>query len=227
MNVSVIFTFMPLTCIFLFSALEGNDGWKRRGGTHLASVRGARADHREPGTRDRAHRGRRGRPRAHGRALRHDHHGGRVGRAQGVRHLGAEHGRRAAFDELPARRARAVRVPPRPGGAAQGGRFSRSRPLAGAIARSGPLPDLPGHADAPPWRAHGELLRGGQGGGRGLHGRGRGVAGALRLPGGGGDRERPRAPRGAPRAGGPRSPGGDLAGGGWRCSTRGRRSPRP
>ena len=67
-----------------------------------------------------------------------------------------------------------------------------------------------------------QLLSRREGGRAGVHGRGRGGPGAVRLAGGDGDRQRPHAPRRAAGPGRPGGPGRHLAGrgGGVRCQQR-------
>ena len=71
-----------------------------------------------------------------------------------------------------------------PSRADSAGGSARVRPLAGLLLRADAVQDLPGHADASPRRACGQLLPRREGGGAGLHRRGRGGADALRLTGG-------------------------------------------
>ena len=85
------------------------------------------------------------------------------------------------------------------------------RELRGPL-RLADLADLPGHADAPPRRRRRQLLPRREGRRQRVHRRRRRGAGAVRVAGRGGDRQRPHAPRRAAGGGRPRGPGRDLAG---------------
>ena len=189
------------------------DGGRERDAarTHLRVERGEPAHQREPRPADCAGRGRGERAGAHRRTLRRHHHHRRGRRTRGLRHLGL-HRRRAPLAGGMARRAAAVRVFPRSAGAATAGGRARLRALARLLAGPAAVAGLPGHADALPGRTCRQLLPGGKGGRGGVHGRGRGGPGAVRLAGRDGDRQRAHLPRRAARPGRPRGPGRDLAG---------------
>ena len=138
------------------------------------------------------------------RLARRDHDRRRRGPAAGLRHLRL-HRRRATADGGLARRAAAVQTPVRPSGDAEAAEFRRLRALARLLPGPHAVDDVPGNADAPSGRARRQLLPRREGKRRGVHGRGRRGPGAVRVAGGGGDRQRPHAPR---RAAGARGPGG-------------------
>ena len=122
-----------------------------------------------------------------------------------------------------ARRTTALRAPARPCDAAPGGRSTRLPRLARPLLESVGGEDAAGDADAPPGRAPRALLSRRQGGRRGVHCRGRGDPGPVRLAGGDSDSQRTHAPRRRAGTGQPRGPGRDLTGRGRRL----RRQNRP
>ena len=183
--------------------------------------RGHPAHQRKPRPRNRPARGRRQRPRADRGTLRDDHDRRRTRRDPGV-HRPRPHAGGAPAHRPVAARVPVLRTPPGPSGRAAPGGPSRPRPLARLFRGADAVEDPAGHADTPPRGACRQLLSRREGGRAGVHGRGRGDPSAVRLAGGDGDRQRPRAPRRAAGPGRPGGPGRQLAGrgGGLRCQER-------
>ena len=171
---------------------------------HLDAQRGDPAHQREPRPRHRPARGRRQRPRADRRALRHDRDPRRRRRDRGVHRPRPVGGRAPAHGGVAARAA-VLRAPPGPAGRAAAGGPAGLPALARLCRGADAVEDPAGDADAAPGGACRQLLSRREGRRAGVHGRGRGGPGAVRLAGGDGDRQRPHAPR---RAAGPGRPGG-------------------
>ena len=170
----------------------------------LPPERGDPAHQRDPRPRHRPARGRRVRLRAHRRPLRGHRDRRRGGGDPGLREQRPHRGR-APADGGMAGRAAALRTPARPLlHPENGGRDrlrSRPRLLHGPASRA----DARRHGALPPGRACRQLLPRREGRRTGVHRRGRGGPGAVRLAGGGGHRQRAHVPR---RAAGPRRPPG-------------------
>ena len=196
---------------------------RKRGaaGPHLQAELGQPAHLCEPRPRYRPARGRRRRLRAHQRPLRPDCDHRRLGEGSGLRHRRLHAGGGPAAGGL-ARRIATVRTLPGPSGTAQTARPARLYPVTRVFHGAGSVEDLPGNADASPRRPPRQFLSGREGRRRRVHQRGRTGPGAVRVAGGGGDRQRAHPPGRAAGEGGPGGARRNFArgGGGLRCQNR-------